>query len=411
MAISWKKKFKPDLILKKVDKARLVSSDGRVSFSGFDLHEHMPVLSSMLLFPDAAERLNKSSLIWSALAQAKTTINSASFLEAINASLKKELSTQIQPYVLVTSLSISRKGMPASLKVLDASIEFLARGVPRNFAEHRGNAKKHKLPILETPASYLQVRVKLRDKSPQAAAQQGIDRIDFLRGILALHVNLAMQVTFGGSATYEPINRVRCGGVHTIHKPNGEMAVDAVWFEPNFRPAKIHTFKNSDNLFRIVKVSLARIQSCPYRKKLISALVRSARAMDEPDSNTAFVKLWSALESLMTPDQADYDKFVRRTAFLYTDTDYHRQILEHLREYRNASVHSGIEADDARTNCFILQEYFRTAVHFYIANARIFASLEEAHEFLDLPPGRDALQGKLRLLRKALAFVGPQAET
>ena len=132
-----------------------------------------------------------------------------------------------------------------------------------------------------------------------------------------------------------------------------------------------------------------------------------ARAFDEPDSNTAFVKLWSALESLVTPGVADYDKMVKRCSFLYADGEYHKQVLEHLREYRNRSVHSGIEGEDARTNCFLLQEYFRTAIHFYLGNYTYFSDLNNANEFLDLPSDQEILAGKMKILRKAMKFIAP----
>lgn len=410
MAIKWKKRFKPEFILGKIDASRSVTVDGRASFSGFDLHEHIPVLSSMLDFPDVASRVNKSSLIWAGLARAEGEISPDSFLVAINRSLRKELSTRNDDYVLSSSLSLSRAGLPSSIKVLGAAISFHPDGFTRRYKDAREKAKQQKLPIQDTPAAYLAVRVRIRDTSPQAGAQQAIDRLDLLRGLLALHVNLTMQITFGGPTSFEPINLVRCGGVHVVHNTRGELASEAVWFEPNFRPAKIYALKRPEAILRAVKISLKRVASVSYGRQLTDAIVRAARALDEPDSNSAFLKLWAALESLMTPSHADYNALVRRCAFLYEESDYHAQVLEHLREYRNTSVHSGVEAGDDRVNCFLLQAYFRATVHFYISHARVFESLTEAHEFLDLPSDRAKLTGKMKTLRRALRFVGPHAE-
>lgn len=408
MAIKWKKHFDPDPILNKIDKIRSVSKDGAVSFSGFDIQEQMPILSSMLQFPDSAESLNKSALIWSALAQPKAIVDRFSFQTAINELLDRELSVAIRPYALLTSLSIGAKGVPRSLAVLGTTIEFFPGGMPRAFARGRTDARTHKIPIPDTPPNYLQVRVRLRAKLPQSAARQGIDSVDLLRGLLALNANFAMEFSLGGD-TFEPINVIRCGGVHTIHEPSGRLAVDAIWFEPNFKEAKIHVLKYPDDLFRLVRLKLKRISSSPCQKSLITALVRYARALDEPDPSTAFIKLWSALESLMSPGHGDYAKVVRRCAFLYTESFYHRQVLGHLREYRNATIHSGMDSEDARTNCFILQEYFRTAVNFYIATSRIFTSLDMAHEFLDLSPKREVLEQEMKARRTAIKFIEPRS--
>jgi hypothetical protein len=407
MPITWKKKFKPDLILQQIASKRSVSPEGGVSFSGFELHENLPVLASMLDFPAAAERVNKSSLIWAALTQVKGDLNKSSFEAAINQDLRKELSTSMKRYVLVTSLSAQLKGVPRSIKVFDATIEFLHKGIPRNFNQHHEIIKSHKLLIPDTPIGYLPVRIAIRDKSPTAAAQQAIDHLDLFRGLIALYVNFAMQWSLGGSPSFEPINRVRCGSRHTIHTPNGKVATESIWFEPNFRPAKIYELKDVVKLFKWIKCDLREVARSPYQKELTNALIKYARAFDEPDPNNAFVKLWSALESLTTPGVADYDKLVKRCCFLYADSEYHRQVLEHLREYRNRSVHSGIEGVDARANCFLLQEYFRSAVHFYKGNRTAFSSLTDANEFLDFPPDRSILTARLRALRKAIRFITP----
>lgn len=407
MAIRWKKRFRPGVVLGRIDASRTVTPDGRASFSGSVVHEHISVLWSMLEFPDVAARLNKPSLIWAGLAQAKGKISPASFLEAINLSLRKELSTGISEYVLSSSLSIDQGGLPSSIKVLGVTITFHPNGLPRRYSGSRAKMKEQDLPISSTPSTYLPVTIRVRDTSSSSAALHAIDRLDLLRGLLAVHTNLAMQISFTGQTPSEPINMVRCGGVHMIHNTLGDLASETVWFEPNFRPAKLHALKRAGQVLRVVKIALKRIASATYERQLTEAIVRAARALDEPDPNTAFLKLWAALESLMTPNHADYDALVRRCAFLFEETDYHAQVLEHLREYRNRSVHSGVEAGDARVNCFLLQTYFRGAVNFYIGHALTFKSLTEAHEFLDLPTDRGLLAGKIKTLRRALRFVGP----
>jgi len=407
MPITWKKKFKPDVILQKIDATRSVSTDGRASFTGLDHQEYVPVLASMLNFPTSADRINKSSLIWAGLSKAQGKLNQLSFEAAINKALRKELSTAVERYLLISSISLKGKNIPRSIKILDATIEFLPRGIPRSFDGRHNVVKKHSHIIEDTPATYLPVRISVRDKSPTAAAQQAIDYLDLFRGLMALYVNFAMQWTLGGSVSYEPINRVRCGSRHTIHSPSGKIATEAFWFEPNFRPAKIYEAENSLKLFEVIRRDVAKISKSPYTKELANALIKYARSLDEPDANTAFIKLWSALESVTTPGIADYDKMIKRCCFLYSDGEYHRQILEHLREYRNKSVHSGVEGEDARTNCYLLQSFFRTAVHFYKGNHQAFSSLDAANEFLDLPADRFALAAQLRALRKAMRFTEP----
>jgi hypothetical protein len=407
MPITWKKKFKPDLILRRIAAARKVSPDGSASFSSFDVHEGMPILHSMLDFPGVADRVNKSSLILKAITQVKGDLNKTSFEAAINLALKKEISTSVKSYVLVSSLSIAQKELPRSIKVFDATVEFLNEGIPRNFTQHYEIIKSHRLSVPDTPSTYLPVRIVVRDKTPTAAAQQAIDHLDLLRGLIALYVNFGIQLSFGSTQSFEPINLVRCGSRHTIHTLEGKTATEAVWFEPNFRPVKLFESKEPSKLFRRLRYDLQQIGRSPFQSELTEALIRYARAFDDPDQNNAFLKLWSALESLTTPGVADYDKLVHRCSFLYSDSEYHRQVLEHLREYRNRSVHSGVESTDARTNCFLLQGYFRAAFHFFKGNRKAFSSLNDANEFLDFPTDREILVAKLAALKKAIKFRAP----
>lgn len=150
--------------------------------------------------------------------------------------------------------------------------------------------------------------------------------------------------------------------------------------------------------------ALRQISASSYSECLISALIRFVRAFDERDANTAFLRLWGALEALITPGQADYGKMVQRCSFLFREHDFYRQLLEHLRECRNANVHAGEESERARTHCFQLQFYFSNLIWFHLGNARYFHSLDEANFFLDSPVNKEELKRRLQLARKAVRF-------
>jgi hypothetical protein len=407
MPIVWKKKFNPDIIFNNVKKSISVSSDEKVSFSGFEVFENIPIIISMLDFPDSAEHINHATLVWSALAKSKDKLNKQVFLVEINALLNTELSTKMNKYALITSISVNSKEMPSSIKVADATIEFLTANQLAKFQSHKDAIKAHKLSVPVTPENYSSVRVIVKDKSPASAAQQAIDHIDLFRGLIALYENISMQISFGGDVP-DPINLVRCGSRHTIHTLDGKIASDGIWYEPNFKPTKIHSPNNPPLLIKRIKADLALIEKKPFRKEIISSLIRYARAFDEADPNAAFLKLWSALENLTTPGKADYDALIKRCSFMYSEWEYHSQVLQHLREYRNASVHSGIEKGDARINCFQLQRYFRRAIDFYKYDHKEFQSLQAANEFLDLPSEPAKLQGRLKFIRKAIRFVSPK---
>lgn len=410
MPVTWKnsQRFKPAVVLKRVASVRTMNSKGGPSFAGFELADCLPALHSMLNFPDAASEVDTANLVWRGLAKVVGELTPSSFLAAVNAELSERLTTREQTYFFLTSISIDHRDIPRTLSIGDARISFFPKEYPARFVEARAELlRRHKLPVESEPKEYCRVVVKVNAKTVKGGVNRALRALDLQRSLWCLMGNSQIQLAFG-SASLEPINVVRLGSRHTIHLNSGESAVDSVWFEPGFMAARIHRPSKPDVLKANSQWALRRIRGCRYGEKIATALLRFVRALDESDANTAFLRLWSALESLATPGQADYDRLVKRNSFLFQDTEYHRQLLEHLREYRNASVHAGEESDRARTHCFQLQLYLVNMIWFHVRNAKEFSSLVEANEFLDLPVDKIDLQNRLRLIKKAVAFVNPK---
>jgi hypothetical protein len=409
--IKWKKngnRFKPEIILKRIDSIRTVTPDGKVSFTGFELEYCLPALHSMLDFPSAATEADTSTLVWSALAKVNNELTAESFLNALNEELTSRLSTREQTYYLLTSISLESCDLPKKLEIHGAEIKFLPGDYPAKFNSHNELIRKHRVPVPSAPTSYCYVLIKTKAKSHTSAVHKALRALDLIRAIWCSRGNPQLQIAFGNSAT-SPINVIRLGGTHTLHLADGTPATDAVWFEPNFKEASIFRMGDSG----IVKYSLnalSKLATNAYKDKLISSLIRYVRALDESDPNTAFVRLWGALEMLVLPGQADkYEKLVQRCAFLFDETEFHRQLLEHLREYRNTNVHAGEESEKARTHCYQLQIYFVALIRFHLGNAKFFQSLEEANLFLDFPPNEKELIRRSQLMNKAIRYRKPSS--
>lgn len=197
------------------------------------------------------------------------------------------------------------------------------------------------------------------------------------------------------------------GSIQSLHKYDGSEACDAIWYEPSYRESAIHKFNKPEIVKKNLRYATRRIKLSKFGKDIAESLIRYARALDDPDPNTAFLRLWGAFESLLTPGRADYDALVNRFCFLFQDSNYHRQVLMHLREYRNASVHAGQETDQARTNCFLLQNYYRHLFWFLIAQSLSFATLAEVNEFLSMPDDLYLLKKQRQLIDKAIKYLSP----
>ena len=333
MPIEWKQpsRFKPATILRRIESFRTVNSSGRVSFSGFAAHECVPTLLSMLSFPPAGDGLAKEPLIWKALGVVKEDLTPENFVQALRLAFKNKLAVREQDYWLLTSMSIVPAGLPRKLSVLGCTVEFSPSGYPNRFLSARDQTiARHRVDAPVTPTDYCPIIIKTRAKSASSAYSKAMQSADLVRAILCLMANSPIQITFG-TPSFKPLNAIRAGSRHTVHVGTGENAEDGLWFEPMFSSAKPYKFDKPEIVSKNLSVALKRIQSSALRDSLVSSLTRFVRALDHPDFSSAFLKLWSALETLtLSEPTADYDKLIHRVAFLFSDQNYHVQVLEHF---------------------------------------------------------------------------------
>jgi hypothetical protein len=404
MAITWKKNknFKPQILFDSIKKIRSVSTEGVTSFSGFEINDSLPALQSMLDFPSAADDLDKSSLVRKAISIASETFTADSFLHAINNALLVQTGTSLQPYKVLTSMSLAVDGGPRKWKTGDMAWQLLVADFPKKYVERNSAIAEANIPVEPTPSAYAKVIVTVKAKSSYQAMTKALRMIDIQRGVWCLIANARWE--FHGTE-WMPINKVRLGGAHTVHLANGTATPNSVWFEPNYVAAPPFRPENQVVFRKTTANILRRMFASQYSERLCNALLRFVRALDERDQNHALVKLWGALEELACPDSANYEKLVQRCSYCFKDTQYHRQMLEHLREYRNQTVHAANVAMSAKVHCFQLQQYFYELFLFHIRNIKVFANLEEANQFLDLPGDMDVLLRRKRMIEKAIRFT------
>ncbi|BDU74542.1 HEPN domain-containing protein [Mesoterricola silvestris] len=404
MAISWKKnqKLKPSIILERVNASKLSSGDGRVSFSIFPLQEALPALDSMLEFPAATDGIPKSLLIWKAITGIDGEITPDTFIKSINKALVAELATEEQEFHILTDISIAYESTPTKLRIEGCTIEKVDTDYPHKYSERELLIKRNNIPVPRSPYGYTKLLIKVRAKSPQIAMTKALKSLDLVRSIWSLLGNSYMEII---GDQWQPINKIRLGSIHTIHNSKGHSAIESVWYEPNFTPASIFKFDNTEIAWKKTKEAISAIKKCKYSEIIIDTLIRYVRALDERDQSTAFLRLWSATESITSNGSAHYDSLIARCAFLYKDHKYHEQILEHLREFRNKSVHAGDQSENTKSYCYQLQEYFKSLVWFHIRNVKFFNSLAEANSFLDMGHNKKQLLRKRRIIGKAIRFI------
>ena len=406
MKAKWKnnKNLKPRVILAKLESIKNVSEDHRLSFPLFEYKTAMAALQNMVLFPDKTNSLNHESLVSTAIDNIakNTALTESNVITEINSIIKTELATREHKYHMLTSISLKKPYPSKLIKIEDCQIRILGFNYPKKYTGRKTLINKYNKIKKGTSTNYAKVIVSVKAKSAKGAATAAFRALDIQRSIWCLFGNF-LNEQWGNE--WNPINKIRLGETHTIHKDNGKIATNEFWYESNFVEAKLFADRDPKEYSKYCKWTLNKLNKLPYKEELKNAMLRYVRALDERDQNVALIQLWGALEAIASPSGANYDLVTRRCAFLFKENDYHKQVLEHLREYRNRSIHAGDQSEKAKINCYLLQYYFKELVLFHLNFSGEFSSLNEANSFLDLPSNKKDLENKKQLIDKAIKFV------
>ena len=415
MKVSWKtnKKLKPQVILDRLRKCSSVGQDGRVSFNGFDKFELDSVLFTMIEFHKtfsyhtAQQIYSRGLSAW--VASEGTTADK--FLESLKAEVLVYNKQVPEDFVLVTSIS-AVAGFPLrKIKLEGGVIESCPRGLPKKYETRTYHDKRWKSSSPHLPDSYCPVLVRFKSKNPMDGVEHALYELDFVRGIFSLDVNSAFSISLA-MQTFKraPINKLTLGGMHSLHQKSGKLQDKNIfWYDPNYSERKSLELTGEKNaqavrFFEFVIGALSRHKDAHIIK---DAIVRYVRAFDEVDKNSTVQRAWAALESMMAPGENNTDLIVGRCSFLYAEREYYRQVLEHVKEYRNRNVHLGHAIEDPSPHCYQIQKFFRQALIFHLREVDNFKGLQESNKFLDSSDSIVELGRQRDLIDKVISFITP----
>lgn len=170
-----------------------------------------------------------------------------------------------------------------------------------------------------------------------------------------------------------------CYSLATFHRPSGELEFEQFWYEPSLQ-RDTTLLKLDGQAADLLKASAkirAKLRKHTYAVDMENAFVRYARAMDTIDYDVTIQKLWGLLEFLTETGLSSYDKTVRRTRFLYDEERFAAQVLEHLRHYRNRSVHGGYTGGNVESEVYQLKRYVDAMLRYHLVNSFQFASIAQ----------------------------------
>lgn len=406
---TWKKHYQPQLVTARIESGRKLSKEGKVSFTGFDISEYMFLLSSMLSIDSGIPEYERSRLINAAIFAAGKNgpVSPPSMLSAVNRLEKGYLNRDKHSYRLVTAISVPSTCSFPAVRYSGSTITVNPKQNKAILVARQKCLTEAKQTLFSNlPSRYTPVSVSIQARSEHEAADSALDRFDFVRAIWNLSINRrkSFRISWGRK---KPVNSIVSGPIHTLHLKNGELATDSWWYESEYQgPTDLwrsaHFMSKMLNYTHRFRNKLMRL---PFRESMIDALIRYVRALDSQNWQTSFLQLWGILELLTYTQKSSYDVTIRRVSFLFQDREYTRQVLNHLREFRNRSVHIGAGTEHIEKLMYQSKRYVEILLCFLVGNSFRFNSMEEAGEFLGTTPNRIRIRRKLAWLKYADKFL------
>jgi hypothetical protein len=386
------------VVMQRLDKTLGINEKGEVTL-GFvnTLDTCADILSTVIGFSTQVVEMQRRAITRRAVIDAKKTGNFS--INAILGNVEKQqkayLVRPIRRFVLLTSASFQFLSGLRTIRLNGDTLAFFPKR-PANSPLPDGGSI-----ILRdtTPHGYSYIKAYVSARDPYEAVDLAFQRVDQLRGIWNFFLNLRTGFRLSlGATQHKPVNRILPGPLHTLHFPDGKLALEDQWLHTPLVKNLIteditHYYTALRRFEKLIRNKLAR---CNFRDNIIGFLIRYARALDEPYLITSFLRLWALLEEMTGTLKASYEVTVRRAAFVFKNSQYARIVLDYLREQRNRMVHKDPQLDNIERLTYELKNFVEALLRFLVVESGKFPDLQAFHSLLDLPPDSKLLRSRIR---------------
>ena len=369
-----------------------------VSFAGStSLEDAALAVESGVEFVADIPESDQRSIVSTAMFAAPAPLTPSSLIAEINRRAQAFLQEPEQAYIVASSLS-ARYFIELQRSEMSGQRIYFRQDLPLHLRVGHEEAKdrtgRNLLGSLPDPARrserYTAVWIHTRGRSYWEAVNRALDALDLLRSIWNLAINQRTWSRTTGGAR-RPVNQILLGPVHSLHHRDGSLASAVDWYESDYlRPVQSKELSKRWTEVKKLEGPLRQgLTRSAYPMQLEDALRRYTRALDSFEWETSFLRLWGLLETLTgTKPHESHDLTVKRTAFLYADPEreLHVQVLNHLRHYRNRSVHRGEGSETIEAYMYQLKRYVELLLFFHLTSSYRFESIAQASAFLELPP-------------------------
>lgn len=406
MCAKWNTDYHPSLPLAQLDADKKINSKGEVEYTGGSFEDCLELLcSSVNLSCNLLEETARGFVYQAVHAAAKADkLNQAYVLQQIS---RKEEEYKKKPtlrFAMAGCISIKSQTKLAPIRSSECAVKF-GRDVPKVVLKQELRYPRIFLQAesREFPRDYLRFVVSTLGRSDSEAGWQALDTVDYYRALWNLRLNTQCYWRMSSGVVY-PVNKIVLGPLQTLFRADSTLVEDKWWHDRGYRgPQKVYDVTETwDALRKYEAKARTKIRTSRYKDLLVNGLLRYVRALDGRDYESVFLKLWSLLEHLTLSVRAEVT--AKRAAFLWKDYEFHKEILQHLRDNRNSMVHLDQFGGRGEALVYQLKRYVEALLEFLIFSGSKFKSAEEIKHFLDLGTNRELLAERSRLIRAGIRF-------
>jgi hypothetical protein len=410
-------RYAPCTLLSEIGKIAKIGADGNISWQSFSILSLRNVVVGSIAIM-ASKRLELNSYDSRSIVEAAINtiikksggdiaVEPADLIREANKEAGKFFRKQDEKYVLVTSLSV--RSLPVrTLSIENCKIEPISDrnryAIPKAL-QYEAVAKTRKSKVGRK--KYQLIRVRTSGQSIQEAAHRALGSLAYLRGLWNLAITYGSWSMSLRSRKEKPLGLIQVGPIHTLHHMDGSPVDDVYWYETQFHEEHdLYSPKQGwSKIEKTRKWAMRRIRKLLYGNELRDLIIRYAGALGSADWDSAFLQMWSILESLTATVGTGYEKTVRRASWPYSNRKRVEELVEYLRRCRNQYVHAARRNDDSQNVAQLLKSIVDQHLISLLHNHFEVCSLEEYGACLEFPRAVDKLQQRQRSLRAVSRFL------
>jgi hypothetical protein len=413
-------KYAPAHLLAEIGKAAGLSAEGGVQWTSLIMPRFQVALRSALVVLDPRDDELNETDAWHVVSKGLNAVlklssgkpvNTAQLVAEADKAAAAFFRKPLVKYVLVSSLSVAE--LPSK--------NIITRGCTVTSLKERG--KRFPLPkVLDSLAhratfanhlkstKYRLIKVTTEGRSIFEATGKALNALTLLRGLWSLFSTYGSWSLSVGGPVRKPIGAIHTGPIYTLHLPDGRAASEELyWYDPDYTEDQ-SLFEHIDRWDAIEKnrrMAMRRLAALPYGREVEELLIRYAVALDQPNTDIAFLQMWSILEKITDTVGTNYDETIKRAIWIFSSKDrlLTKDLLESVRFLRNRYVHSGRSGQEGDQVAYLIKLFVDPHLKRLIANPFKIGSLEEYGKFLALPTDVKALEQQQRNLGRALRVL------